>query len=79
MNKFKHAQLIVILINTKSEIESGIPSVNNFVISKFKEICHLSVSRHDLAMRFNLYPTSLFLVVCDIPPAQSSLSLSVLE
>ena len=40
MNKLKHTQIIIVLINTKSKVQSSIPSINNFMIMELQEVGH---------------------------------------
>ena len=40
MNELKHTQIIIVLINTKSKVQSSIPSINNFMIMELQEVGH---------------------------------------
>jgi hypothetical protein len=40
MNKLKHTQIIIVLINTKSKVQSSIPSINNLMIMELQEVGH---------------------------------------
>ena len=40
MNELKHTQIIIVLINTKSKVQSSIPSINNLMIMELQEVGH---------------------------------------
>jgi hypothetical protein len=79
MDELEHAQLIVILIDTKCEIQACIPSVYDFVVPKLQKVGHLAIPGDNLPMRFYFYSATLFLIVGDVPPAKPRFALSILE
>ena len=40
MNELKHTQIIIVLINTKSKVQSSIPSINNLMFMELQEVGH---------------------------------------
>ena len=79
MDELEHTQLIVILIDTKSEEETGVPAVNDLMISEFEEVGHFRLTGDDHTVRLNFNSCTFFFVIGYIPPGQPGLTLSILE
>ena len=79
VDELEHGELIVELIAAQSEVKTCIPTINDLVVSKLKEVCHLGIPLNDHPVSLGFNPSALLVRVSHIPSRQSGFALSILE
>jgi hypothetical protein len=83
----KRAELVVALVNAQREVEACIAPVDYLVVPELftvrawvylEEVGVFRLPLHDLPVHFDLYLSSLLLVVGDVPAGETSFPLAVL-
>ena len=79
VDELQYTKFIIGLVYAQREEQPRIPPVDDLVVPELEEVCHLGVPGNYLSMGLGLDAAPLFVVIRDIPPAETCLPLAILE